>query len=497
MNASGFSSDYISIGPNAYELTAGQATVSLNVRSKVSISNNTSESMDNFDDIENGSPNDKIHTITRVEKRKNHSDLTIDDDGETGSRDWLDANTSKDSRSIPANKKQKSNTSQTTAISSRLHIPDYTKPSAEISGVSKHNDNGLTASRKSHKPTVYSIDESDDSQGEHEELFISESRLNKTNNTRQTSRKRPIQNNSSTPLEALEPSVGPALLETAKPNRKKLLSRQQKSAFQNWLFSYRKLWPMYWNYMDDIVVKHIVNEIPLSTSDLNKIPKFGQAKVMRYGEHILATIWAFLNRNNLSDLFGDDLKKPTIPDCPTWLDPDSQEAEDIRRKGNSHSLGNANGGSSKSGNTTTTASSSGSGVVTLNTSATPHKTMVASPGPSSTCQIGKSNIYSPTDHSLSGYSSLADIYKQSQDGIVDNNTTGGFRSHSLISSISDIETPSSRHAASPTGNLHSTMQVSPRWVSARVPVPTILPSAESIYGKKKEQNESAMYSMEY
>lgn len=61
----------------------------------------------------------------------------------------------------------------------------------------------------------------------------------------------------------------------------------------------------------------------------------GEQKVKEHGRHIVATIWSFLQRNNLLFLFpeqglSDEHPPYDIPLCPTWRDPMSTEAELIR-----------------------------------------------------------------------------------------------------------------------------------------------------------------------
>lgn len=76
-------------------------------------------------------------------------------------------------------------------------------------------------------------------------------------------------------------------------------------------------------------VHEIVDKVPLSPSALAGISGMGESKVRKHGEHILATIWAFLREHNLLSKF-PDLATPKIPECPTWTAPGSTEAEAVR-----------------------------------------------------------------------------------------------------------------------------------------------------------------------
>lgn len=79
----------------------------------------------------------------------------------------------------------------------------------------------------------------------------------------------------------------------------------------------------------------MTRKVPLSTESLMNIGGIGEQKVKEHGKHIVNTIWSFLQKNNLLHLFSDyELSEEhppyDIPDCPTWRDPMSAEAEAIR-----------------------------------------------------------------------------------------------------------------------------------------------------------------------
>jgi hypothetical protein len=79
----------------------------------------------------------------------------------------------------------------------------------------------------------------------------------------------------------------------------------------------------------------MTRKVPLSTEALMNIGGIGEQKVKEHGSHIVATIWSFLQRNNLLSLFPKLMLSPDhppydLPLCPTWRDPMSLEAENIR-----------------------------------------------------------------------------------------------------------------------------------------------------------------------
>ncbi len=116
-----------------------------------------------------------------------------------------------------------------------------------------------------------------------------------------------------------------------------LLSYEYQSAFTLWLEEYRKRWVNYWNYLNNSCVGDIVTKVPLTIEELAAIPGIGDSKARNFGDGILATIYAFLEANNLLYLF-PRAQKPTIPECPTWKNPISAEAQSLRSSNNSSSF---------------------------------------------------------------------------------------------------------------------------------------------------------------
>lgn len=120
-----------------------------------------------------------------------------------------------------------------------------------------------------------------------------------------------------------------------------ILSLTQQSRLRVWLEKYRLRWVHYWHLMSDTCIVSILERIPCSKEDLADIPGFGETKARLNGEHILATLYAFFEKNGLIHLF-PSIPKPTIPYCPTWADPLSPEADEIRSKENSKHVPSVN-----------------------------------------------------------------------------------------------------------------------------------------------------------
>jgi bloom syndrome protein len=108
-----------------------------------------------------------------------------------------------------------------------------------------------------------------------------------------------------------------------------LLSRDDRRAFARWLTAYRNRWVNYWVCMTNEIVHLITFKVPLTMEEISEIEGIGDAKAKNMlGEHFLATTYAFLDSRDLLDKF-PRIKKPTIPPCPTWQNPMSEEAEAI------------------------------------------------------------------------------------------------------------------------------------------------------------------------
>jgi len=116
---------------------------------------------------------------------------------------------------------------------------------------------------------------------------------------------------------------------TAATTTTHLLSKRQQAAFTEWLKEYRKKWVSYWNYLSNPMITDIVRTVPTTMDELASVPGIGASKARLNGDGILCTIYAFLEHNDLLHLF-PNATFPTLPECPTWRDPFSEEADIIR-----------------------------------------------------------------------------------------------------------------------------------------------------------------------
>jgi superfamily II DNA helicase RecQ len=482
VNASGFSSDYMGIGPKAHELTSGHTRVTLNVR--LSGKGGGAAAADTtYDDIEN-SPEDALNTSisstksvstsrkASTKRKKDTARTVIDIDSDEEEAEWLilsGGSSGNEPSGYKANKKFKAHNEAPTAPRSLLHAPNYNRSAAELHddsyletpmdvfdprnieleqnvtgyNIDKNSTTSVsktvsatgtgTGSGRVKKPlpirNSYALDESDDNQDDFEDMLTTERRSKAADAGRPGSSsssssssdkigKRPVGSTSAT-TSSTTTTTSAAAADLAK---KFSMNRNQRQEFQNWLYEYRKRWPMYWNYMDNAVVANIVKEIPMTKDELAKIPKFGQVKTIRFGDHILATIWAFLAGHHLLEHFPEELRRrPGIADCPTWLDPCSEAAEEVRT--NSPSAGSttapAPAPAPGSGSVTDTADTGGTeggrwykaGVGTgqrpngaLPSTSAFFTNNSSSPAPAPAVGGPIKNPYSPTDHSQLGYS---------------------------------------------------------------------------------------------
>ena len=77
------------------------------------------------------------------------------------------------------------------------------------------------------------------------------------------------------------------------------------------------------------MITDIVRTVPTTMDELASVPGIGASKARLNGDGILCTIYAFLEHNDLLHLF-PNATYPTLPECPTWRDPFSEEADIIR-----------------------------------------------------------------------------------------------------------------------------------------------------------------------
>jgi len=130
------------------------------------------------------------------------------------------------------------------------------------------------------------------------------------------------------PQESVEAPYQPQYI-----SRSFLLSNKQKLEFTKWLEEYRKIWPNYWNYLNNTCVSEIVEKVPVTLEELASISGIGDSKAKKHGEGILATIYAFLEAQDILHLFPEAME-PKIPQCPTWKNPISEAAQRIRSADN-------------------------------------------------------------------------------------------------------------------------------------------------------------------
>lgn len=118
---------------------------------------------------------------------------------------------------------------------------------------------------------------------------------------------------------------------TSFPPHHPLLSKAKAKLFKEWLEQFRQQWSNYWNHLSNATVQDIVLKVPLSIEELTAVSGMGESKARNSGEKILATIYVFLEKHDLLHLF-PKARSPTLTPCPTWSDPFSTEAQEIRVK---------------------------------------------------------------------------------------------------------------------------------------------------------------------
>ncbi len=109
------------------------------------------------------------------------------------------------------------------------------------------------------------------------------------------------------------------------------LDKNQKQDLRRWLYEFRTAYVHYTQFLNDNIAMQIAMNPPSTRSDYEEMEGVGQSKANRYGEDVLATIWAFMSKNGLLHLF-PDLKEPTIENSPIWRDPFSDAAKKARRE---------------------------------------------------------------------------------------------------------------------------------------------------------------------
>lgn len=113
-----------------------------------------------------------------------------------------------------------------------------------------------------------------------------------------------------------------------------LLSSLEKEKFTRWLTFYRKRWQNYHNYLDDEVLKEIVEKVPVNEKELKKIKGLNLDNLddqirrlddVNYYNPLLATIYSFLEKNKLLQHYPNCVlpKMPFIDEI--WYNPESKK----------------------------------------------------------------------------------------------------------------------------------------------------------------------------
>ena len=107
------------------------------------------------------------------------------------------------------------------------------------------------------------------------------------------------------------------------------LSKKQLHKFQAWLEAYREQWTNWWHILTADAVADIIQKVPVTLEALKECATMNYNKVNKLGDEILATIYAFLEENDVLHLFPQAIP-PKIPECALWRNPHSEEARQLR-----------------------------------------------------------------------------------------------------------------------------------------------------------------------
>ncbi len=99
-----------------------------------------------------------------------------------------------------------------------------------------------------------------------------------------------------------------------------LLSSKQKSSFIAWLMAYRRRFSETSLDFGLDLIKKIVNSVPLSVDALITASGMSEYDGRTHGEHVVATIYSFLDSKDLLHLF-PHAQPPLILDSMDWKDP--------------------------------------------------------------------------------------------------------------------------------------------------------------------------------
>jgi hypothetical protein len=124
------------------------------------------------------------------------------------------------------------------------------------------------------------------------------------------------------------------------------LNKVQRRNLLMWLEAYRKKWNNYWNWISDDCINQLADCIPVTRDELLGMDRITEDKVSKIGVELIATIYSFLEANNMLNQFPEARPPPaSLKVSPLWQDPMSDEAEDARQQ----SGGGGGGGAQHAG----------------------------------------------------------------------------------------------------------------------------------------------------
>lgn len=345
VNTKGFPSDYIVPGPKADDLESGREHLRLSIRKKVATASTKSkgskkadvsldESFNNagqFASTEEGwhDSSTRMTTSTNVSKvavkrvkpvstsKQKQSAIHIndsdDDDGPIIRKSSVpSSNMLTDPEIMKASRKQ---------------------PMKSISPMRSTGRGGLTIN--SSNASYLEDDKGNVSETEAEQsdddLNINNRKKSRVSKSNKALAKANISLATSKPYEIVDSDDSNSVDGSDAENSQSLLTPKLQKALREWLEAYRQRWEKYWVYLTNNIIEEIIAKVPLTMSALANISGIGESRAKRIGEHMLATMYAFLEKNDVLHLF-PQASYPTIAPCPTWQDPQSKEAYQKRKQ---------------------------------------------------------------------------------------------------------------------------------------------------------------------
>jgi len=107
------------------------------------------------------------------------------------------------------------------------------------------------------------------------------------------------------------------------------LSKRDSNDLRIWFDAFRKKWANYWNKFPENSMTEAIATVPETIEAVATLTAMGASRASLYGEEILATLYSFLESKGLLHQF-PKMQPPTLPPCPTWQDPTSEEAKAVR-----------------------------------------------------------------------------------------------------------------------------------------------------------------------